>query len=154
MSKKNGNNGNKGNKKGGKNPDHARERKKTRKFHEPVLKRDNKTCYYCGELGLTVDHLLPISLGGLSSMENLVCCCDACNQEKDNMTESEYHTYCIKRNTDRKKQEKRRNLEVMNKYAKCIKCANETKKLQLENGKCQKCRHQKKKKKKNNKKGH
>lgn len=54
-------------------------------------------CYYCGEPisqdKLTLDHKIPLSRGGKSNLSNLVFCCWNCNQEKDDMTDSEYREY-------------------------------------------------------------
>lgn len=50
--------------------------------------RDKYTCHYCGEKNLitpTVDHIIPRSLGGEWSMENLVTACQDCNKIKGNI---------------------------------------------------------------------
>lgn len=51
-----------------------------------VLKRDNHACRYCGavapEVKLTVDHVLPTSLGGSDDPSNLVAACRDCNAGK------------------------------------------------------------------------
>lgn len=45
--------------------------------------RDGFSCQYCGESGnLTFDHILPRSLGGVTSWENVVSACLSCNQKK------------------------------------------------------------------------
>jgi 5-methylcytosine-specific restriction endonuclease McrA len=48
-----------------------------------VYLRDNYTCQYCGDQftakDLTLDHVKPRSLGGISSWSNLVTCCATCN---------------------------------------------------------------------------
>jgi len=55
-----------------------------------VLRRDNHTCRYCGrcapEVRLTVDHVLPVALGGRDEAENLVACCADCNSGKTSTT--------------------------------------------------------------------
>lgn len=55
-----------------------------------VLRRDNHTCRYCGrsapEVRLTVDHVLPVALGGRDEAENLVACCSDCNSGKTSTT--------------------------------------------------------------------
>ncbi len=55
-----------------------------------VFKRDRYTCQYCGsEPGsedLTIDHVLPRSQGGLSTWENCVLACVACNKAKADRT--------------------------------------------------------------------
>ena len=51
-------------------------------FRHYVLERDNHTCYFCGEFGDTIDHLLPRAKGGHTTPVNCVCACNACNQSK------------------------------------------------------------------------
>lgn len=50
------------------------------------MKRDNFTCQYCGAHGagvvLEVDHIIPISKGGTSDMDNLITACLDCNRGK------------------------------------------------------------------------
>ncbi len=51
-----------------------------------ILRRDNNTCRYCGgqppEVKLTVDHLVPVALGGGDDPGNLVAACKDCNVGK------------------------------------------------------------------------
>jgi len=51
-----------------------------------LFKRDRYTCQYCatqpGPEGLTVDHVVPRSRGGVSSWENCVLACVECNKRK------------------------------------------------------------------------
>ena len=53
-----------------------------------VLKRDEYTCRYCrskdGEL--TIDHVVPVALGGGDGPENLVAACRDCNAGKSSST--------------------------------------------------------------------
>jgi 5-methylcytosine-specific restriction endonuclease McrA len=53
-----------------------------------ILLRDRNTCQYCGVIlpsaELTLDHVIPRSRGGLSTWENLVAACHACNRRKGN----------------------------------------------------------------------
>ena len=58
---------------------------------EHLLIRDGYQCQYCGiahhtgasSAGrLTMDHVMPRSLGGKSTWTNLVSCCVACNSKK------------------------------------------------------------------------
>jgi 5-methylcytosine-specific restriction endonuclease McrA len=51
-----------------------------------ILLRDEESCQYCGKRSrdLTLDHVMPRSRGGLSTWENLVACCRACNGRKGN----------------------------------------------------------------------
>lgn len=58
-----------------------------------VLRRDDFTCQYCGtknpSKGLSLDHVVPESRGGLSNWENTVAACHPCNNAKDNKTPEE-----------------------------------------------------------------
>ena len=49
-----------------------------------VLRRDNYTCRYCrsSENPLTVDHVVPVTLGGSDAPDNLVAACRDCNAGK------------------------------------------------------------------------
>ncbi len=53
-----------------------------------VWRRDKGHCQYCGRQpapdDITMDHIYPKSKGGLSSFENCVLCCTACNLKKGN----------------------------------------------------------------------
>ncbi|MCL5037260.1 MAG: HNH endonuclease [Chloroflexi bacterium] len=52
-----------------------------------VLLRDDFTCQYCGKRsmkGMTVDHVIPRSLGGKTEWENVACACKECNNIKKN----------------------------------------------------------------------
>jgi 5-methylcytosine-specific restriction endonuclease McrA len=52
-----------------------------------IFKRDGNQCVYCGNRErLTLDHVVPRSLGGRDSWDNLVTACQACNAEKGNRT--------------------------------------------------------------------
>lgn len=57
-----------------------------------VFKRDNYTCFYCGKTGcqLEVDHKLPVSRGGSSTLDNLVTACRHCNRQKRDKTVQEF----------------------------------------------------------------
>jgi 5-methylcytosine-specific restriction endonuclease McrA len=58
-----------------------------------VMLRDNHTCQYCGmtpgRAALTLDHVLPRSRGGLTTWENVVVACRACNIRKGDRTPEE-----------------------------------------------------------------
>jgi 5-methylcytosine-specific restriction endonuclease McrA len=54
-----------------------------------ILKRDAYTCQYCGRNGgerMTIDHVVPRSLGGRTVWENVVSACRECNLKKGNKT--------------------------------------------------------------------
>jgi 5-methylcytosine-specific restriction endonuclease McrA len=55
-----------------------------------VFTRDRYTCQYCGvrppRSQLNLDHVIPRSLGGRTSWENVVCSCVDCNRSKGGRT--------------------------------------------------------------------
>ena len=55
-----------------------------------LYRRDRYTCQYCGAQPgseeLTVDHVLPRAQGGISTWENCVLACVACNKRKADRT--------------------------------------------------------------------
>lgn len=61
-----------------------------RDFRMMILNRDKYTCYFCGEYGDTIDHLLPRSKGGHTTPDNCVCACNLCNQTKANRDLDEF----------------------------------------------------------------
>ena len=59
----------------------------TKKLRDAIKIRDNYTCQICGkympdEVGLHVDHIIPIKEGGRSVESNLQVLCDKCNLSK------------------------------------------------------------------------
>lgn len=58
-----------------------------------IYLRDGSRCQYCGHkfpsAELSLDHVVPLSRGGMSSWENVVCACLACNVRKGNRTPHE-----------------------------------------------------------------
>lgn len=62
-----------------------REIKFTRKN---IFARDSNQCQYCGRRpalkDLNLDHVIPVSRGGKTTWENIVCCCLRCNGHKGN----------------------------------------------------------------------
>lgn len=57
-----------------------------------IYHRDGFCCVYCGAggeehgVGLTLDHLVAVELGGSNSPSNLVTCCGRCNSAKKDRT--------------------------------------------------------------------
>jgi 5-methylcytosine-specific restriction endonuclease McrA len=60
-----------------------------------VFSRDAFTCQYCNgrpvRSELNLDHVIPRSLGGKSTWENVVCCCVECNRLKGGRTPRQAH---------------------------------------------------------------
>ena len=58
-----------------------------------VFARDGNLCQYCGKnfptSELSLDHVVPRSRGGITSWENIVCACVACNVRKGGRTPHE-----------------------------------------------------------------
>ncbi len=54
-----------------------------------IFFRDRNRCQYCGAkfptAELNLDHVVPLSKGGKSVWENVVCCCVRCNSRKGGM---------------------------------------------------------------------
>lgn len=70
---------------------HSKEQRKlmTKELKDRIKKRDNYTCQVCGkympdEVGLHIDHILPVSKGGKSIPSNLQVLCSKCNGSKSN----------------------------------------------------------------------
>lgn len=61
-----------------------------RHIRRKVLERDNYTCYWCGRPGDTVDHIIPWSRGGRTTMTNLVTACRECNGERGDLPAEEF----------------------------------------------------------------
>lgn len=64
-------------------------RKVTVRFSKQhVFLRDNYTCQYCEKKvdskSITIDHILPLSLGGRTTWENTTTACSPCNSLKGN----------------------------------------------------------------------
>ena len=62
------------------------------KLRQAVLERDSYTCRYCGKVGglLECDHILPVSRGDRSTIDNLVTACVFCNRSKGAKTLAEW----------------------------------------------------------------
>lgn len=66
-----------------------------------IFARDNFTCQYCGERPhrsqLNLDHVIPRSLGGRTTWENVVCSCIDCNRRKGGRTPAQAKLRLIRR---------------------------------------------------------
>jgi len=68
-----------------------------RKKLKTIYVANSGECFYCGrkfitphDPELTIDHIIPKSLGGEDDDGNLVPCCSKCNQEKNSYLPSEW----------------------------------------------------------------
>lgn len=65
------------------------------KLKSLVLIRDNSTCQMCGKtvkednIRVQIDHIVPLSWGGMTELSNLQTLCSDCNEGKKNYVESE-----------------------------------------------------------------
>lgn len=73
-----------------------REREKARELRRSQWWRNQlgqRTCYHCKQTfsvdELTMDHLIPLSRGGLTTKKNIVVSCKQCNSLKKNLTVAE-----------------------------------------------------------------
>ncbi|MGB3483994.1 MAG: HNH endonuclease [Mycobacterium sp.] len=59
----------------------------SKRLRHEVLKRDNYTCRYCRSVDspLTIDHVIPVALGGTDEPTNLVAACRDCNAGKSSV---------------------------------------------------------------------
>ena len=61
----------------------------SRRLRFEILRRDGHTCRYCGgmapDVKLTVDHVIPVALGGADEPSNLVAACADCNAGKSSV---------------------------------------------------------------------
>lgn len=55
-----------------------------------IIEGNHFICFYCGEYGDTIDHIIPKSKGGLTTPKNCVCACLQCNQLKNDLTLAEF----------------------------------------------------------------
>jgi len=65
-----------------------------------IYARDHSTCQYCGKKfptqELSLDHVIPRSLGGITAWQNLVCACVYCNARKGGRTPVQAHMHLQK----------------------------------------------------------
>lgn len=65
-----------------------------KKLRHDVYKRDRWTCVFCGLVfpadELTIDHLIPLALGGTDDVTNYATSCRSCNQRKAAMSLTEF----------------------------------------------------------------
>jgi 5-methylcytosine-specific restriction endonuclease McrA len=65
-----------------------------------IFYRDRNRCQYCGHKfqtrDLNLDHVVPLSRGGKSTWENVVCCCIKCNSRKGGLLPEEAGMHLIR----------------------------------------------------------
>jgi hypothetical protein len=61
-----------------------------RAVYRRVLKRDRFRCAWCGAVGSTLDHVVPVSWGGQARLDNCVVACRACNHARHELWPSEF----------------------------------------------------------------
>jgi len=74
----------------------AREREKARVLRKSAWWQQQVqagVCHYCGKKAaagaLTMDHVVPVARGGVSTRGNVVPACEACNKSKKYLTPAE-----------------------------------------------------------------
>ena len=74
-------------------------RKAVKLTRRNIYARDRNKCQYCGKRyrtsELSLDHIIPRSMGGRTTWENLVCACTDCNVRKGGRTPQEAHMKLI-----------------------------------------------------------
>ncbi len=65
-----------------------------------IYNKSNERCELCGQRllfsNMTLDHIVPLSMGGADDMENLQASCFACNQFKSNILPDDFMDRVIK----------------------------------------------------------
>lgn len=65
-------------------------RRNVRLTRQNIYLRDKNTCQYCGQQlprsELNIDHVVPVSQGGKTTWDNVVCSCLRCNHRKGGRT--------------------------------------------------------------------
>jgi len=66
-----------------------------------IFARDENRCQYCGKKfptkELSLDHVIPRTMGGRSGWENVVCACVGCNVKKGGRTPDQAHMTLVRR---------------------------------------------------------
>jgi len=89
----------------------------SKKTRFEVFKRDKFKCQYCGReapnIVLEIDHIKPISKGGINDMLNLVTSCFDCNRGKSNREMNDDSIIIKQRNQLEELQARREQIELM-----------------------------------------
>lgn len=76
-------------------------RQEVRFTRKNIYFRDRERCQYCRKKyapkELNLDHVIPLSRGGKSTWENVVCCCVRCNHRKGNRLPHEAGMHLFRR---------------------------------------------------------
>lgn len=87
------------------------------KLRFEVFKRDNFKCQYCGmsapDVVLNVDHIDPVSNGGINDILNLITSCRDCNSGKSDRLLSEHSMLDKQRKMLEELEERRQQLQMM-----------------------------------------
>ena len=74
-------------------------RRDVRLSRENIYLRDKNTCQYCNKrfkrADMNLDHVVPVSQGGKTTWENVVCSCVKCNNKKGGRTPEQAHMTLI-----------------------------------------------------------
>ena len=66
-----------------------------------IYARDRNICQYCGKRfpysELSLDHIIPRSMGGKSTWDNIVCACTRCNVKKGGRIPKQAHMSLVKK---------------------------------------------------------
>jgi len=66
-----------------------------------IFARDENRCQYCGHkfpsTELSLDHVIPLSRGGVTGWANVVCACTRCNKRKGGRTPEEARMSLVRR---------------------------------------------------------
>ncbi len=59
------------------------------KQKKKILERDGRSCFYCGKImelkDVSLEHLIPLSMGGKNELSNMVLAHEKCNNEVGNL---------------------------------------------------------------------
>lgn len=68
----------------------------SRELGKWITEQAGTACVYCGEAGVHVDHIYPLSLGGSHTWDNIQMICKVCNLAKNNQTEDQFKAWIKK----------------------------------------------------------
>lgn len=69
------------------------------KEKKEIIKRDGTACFYCGRLledDITLEHLIPLTAGGLNNLSNMVLAHENCNSKMNHKPLVEKVNYALK----------------------------------------------------------